>query len=194
MAAKAFSKEDIENLAMIGLPKSYQRVRQIPLDPTDIFASYEDAEAYALGNSEQFGDIAIVGQLISVVDISANTVTAYKIGIGGTLEPIGGEQHAAEEADNYTAACAMATSDNIGQIINVLHEEAGSGSTVYSAGLYIVTGAEAVAKLGTTSAGGDIAGDVEMLKGRMGTAETNIASLSGTMETALYWETDEDNE
>ena len=193
MAAQAFTKEELEALAMIGLPKSYQRVRQIPLDPTDIFASYEDAAAYALGNSEEFGDIAFVGQILSVVNASAGTVTAYKVGMGGTLEELGGAQSTSIEADNYTAACASATSDNIGQIVNVLNEEPGESGTTYSSGLYIVTGAGSVAKLGTTSASGDLAGDVEMLKGRVGTLESNVDSISGTLESVLYWETELDN-
>lgn len=193
MAAKAFTKEELESLAMIGLPKSYQRVRQIPLDPTDIFASYEDASDYALGNSEQFGDIAFVGQILSVVNISAGTVTAYKVGVGGTLEELGGAQSTSIEAYDYTAACASATSQNIGQIVNVLNEEQGESGATYSAGLYIVTGEGAVAKLGTTSASGDLAGDVENLKARMNTAEGNISSMSGVLESVLYWETDLDN-
>lgn len=193
MAAKAYTKEELEALAMIGLPKSYQRVRQIPLDPTDIFASYEDASNYALGNSEQFGDIAFVGQILSVVNISAGTVTAYKVGMGGTLEEIGGTPVTSIEASGYTEAKTLATNDNIGQLINVLNEEPGESGETYSAGLYIVTGAGEVAKLGTTSPTGDISGDVEMLKGRVGTLETNVSSMSATVESALYWETELDN-
>ena len=193
MAAKAYTKEELEALAMIGLPKSYQRVRQIPLDPTDIFASYEDASAYALGNSEQFGDIAFVGQILSVVNISAGTVTAYKVGMGGTLEEIGGVPATSIEASGYTEAKTLATNDNIGQLINVLNEEPAESGETYSAGLYIVTGAGEVAKLGTTSPTGDISGDVEMLKGRVGTLETNVSSMSATVESALYWETELDN-
>lgn len=193
MAAKAFSKEELQALAMIGLPKSYQRVRQIPLDPTDIFASYEDAADYAAGNSAQFGDIAFVGQILSVVNASAGTVTAYKVGVGGTLEELGGAQSTSIEASGYTEAKTLATNDNIGQIINVTNEEEGESGTTYSAGLYIVTGAGEVAKLGTTSASGDLAGDVEMLKGRVGTLETNMAAVSGTLESVLYWETELDN-
>ena len=64
---------------------------------------------------------------------------------------------------------AEATADNIGQIIYVT-----TGTEVYPAGPYIVTGDGAVAKLGTTTATGDIAGDVESLKGRVGTLENTV--------------------
>lgn len=191
MATKAFTKQELESLAMIGLPKSYQRVRQIPLDPTEIFASFEDAQTYASGASEQFGDIAYVGQVLSVVNATADTVTVYKIGFGGVLEEIGSVQHTSLNAQDYTEARTLATNENIGQIINVANEEEDSGGTIYSAGLYIVTGSGEVAKLGTTSASGDVEGDVENLKGRVGTLETNMLAVSGALES-LYWLTDED--
>ncbi len=47
----------------------------------------------------------------------------------------------------------------------------------YTAGPYVVTGAGEIAKLGTTSATGDLAGDVEALKGRVATVETKVTSL-----------------
>jgi hypothetical protein len=84
------------------------------------------------------------------------------------------------EVDNYSAATVAATSDNVGRIINVQNEQIISGET-YSSGLYIVTGAGEVSKLGTTSATGDVEGDVETLKGRV-----------GTLESAMYWLTDDD--
>lgn len=62
--------------------------------------------------------------------------------------------------------------ENIGQILYVT-----TGTDNYPAGPYIVTGVGAVAKLGTTTATGDIAGDVENLKGRMSTAEGEIDAL-----------------
>lgn len=52
----------------------------------------------------------------------------------------------------------------------------------YSAGPYIVTGEKALAKLGTTSASGDIAGDVENLKGSVSTLESDVDTLEGKVE------------
>lgn len=87
----------------------------------------------------------------------------------------------AETAEDYSEAKQIAQDSEIGQIINVLNEEEDGSGTTYSAGLYIVTGVGEVSKLGTTSASGDLAGDVENLKGRVGTIET-------TLDSALYWE------
>lgn len=188
MAAKAYTKEELNALAVISLPKSYQRSRQIPLDPTDVFASFEDAQAYANGTS-RFGDIAYVGQVLSVVTSGDSAVTVYKIDIDGSLVEIGGVGSVALTASTYTEAKSLATADNVGQIISVTTEESGETET-YSAGLYVVSGPGEVSKLGTTSASGDIEGDVEQLRGRISTLENSFSAMS----EYLYWETDEDLE
>lgn len=107
-----------------------------------------------------------------------------------------------EAVANYAAALAAATADNLGQILYVTNPtyKKGEGTTIdpdeadvdaegnkiiiYTAGPYIVTGSGAVAKLGTTSATGDIAGDVENLKGRMSTAEGEIDALQAAVGDA----------
>lgn len=111
----------------------------------------------------------------------------------GELVPAGSGA-GSEAVDTYEAAIALATSDNIGQLIYVKTttykkgdgytnsaEEAdvdAEGNPIeYTAGPYVVTGAGSVAKLGTTSASGDIAGDVESLKGKVSTLEAE--SLKG---------------
>ena len=76
MGAKAFSKDELRALSVISLPKSYQRSRQIPLDPTNVFASFEDAQSYANGTSE-YGDIAYVGQVLSVSRIGIFSGSPY---------------------------------------------------------------------------------------------------------------------
>ena len=60
-------------------------------------------------------------------------------------------------------------------------------ATTYSSGFYIVTGPGEIAKLGTTSASGDVEGDVEQLKGRVSALETGFSAIS----EYLYWETDD---
>jgi hypothetical protein len=188
MAAKAYTKEELAALSVISLPKSYQRSRKIPLDPTEIFTSYEDAQAYANGTS-RFGDIAYVGQVLSVISSGDSAVTVYKIEVDGSLSEIGSSSSPALTASTYTDARALATSENVGQIINVTTEESGA-TEVYSAGLYVVSGPGEVSKLGTTSASGDIEGDVETLRGRISTLENSFSAMS----EYLYWETDEDLE
>lgn len=91
---------------------------------------------------------------------------------------IGDDVKIALSAENYTAATKLATADNIGQIISVTTEETIAGVN-YTAGLYIVTGAGEVAKLGTTTASGDIAGDVAKLKGDVSTLKTTVEKLDG---------------
>lgn len=81
-------------------------------------------------------------------------------------------------AANYTAACSLATASNVGQIIYVTASSEVEGQT-YSAGPYIVTGAGTLSKLGTTSAAGDIAGDVTTLQGKVSTLES-LHATSGT--------------
>ena len=92
-------------------------------------------------------------------------------------------------ADTYTDAKALATADNVGKIIDVKNEEDVSGNT-YSNGLYIVAGAGEISKLGVTSATGDLSGDIENLKGRVGTLESNVSHIMDY----LYWETDDELE
>lgn len=118
--------------------------------------------------------------------LSSNTVAAISEALepyatsAGTMAAIADAMRSSLPANNYSEAVTLATSDNVGRIINVANDEEVSGGT-YSSGLYIVTGAGEISKLGTTSATGDVEGDVETLKGRV-----------GTLESAMYWLTDED--
>lgn len=184
MSAKVFTKEELSNIPVISLPKAYQRADQIPLDPSTIFTSYADAAEYANGLS-RFGDISYAGQILSVIDTSGGTVTIYKIELDSSLSVLGEAKSSALSASTYSDAVLLAESDNIGTIINVLSAET-IGQDTYSEGLYIVVGNNAISKLGVTSASGDVEGDVENLKGRVGNLESIIQ--------ALYWETDEDEE
>lgn len=82
------------------------------------------------------------------------------------------------DATNYTNAIDKATTENIGQIVNISDEET-VGNIKYTAGLYIVTGAGSVAKLGTTTASGDLTGDVEKLKGDVNSLQSTVGKLDG---------------
>lgn len=82
------------------------------------------------------------------------------------------------DATNYTDAISKATTENIGQIVNISNEESVDDVT-YTAGLYIVTGASSVAKLGTTTASGDLTGDVEKLKGDVNSLQSTVGKLDG---------------
>ena len=146
-----------------------------------IWTSYADALEYI----NNVNDTAIAGLQLSVIgdsDPKKNGIYfVEKIGTGsndGILRKVGDDVKVSLQADNYSAALLLATSDNIGQIIYVNNEEAVEGGEPYTAGPYIVTGAGTIAKLGTTTATGDIAGDVETLKGSVGDIETNVTNIT----------------
>lgn len=181
MSAKVFTKQELENISVISLPKAYQRADQIPLDPSTIFASYADAEEYASGESS-YGDIAYAGQILSVIDQTNGKVDVYKIDYDGSLVKIGEGESKNLSAQTYSDAVSMASSDNIGSIINVVYSETISGST-YSPGLYIVSGPSTVSKLGVTSAAGNVEGDVETLKNKVSTLESTVSELT----ESCYW-------
>jgi hypothetical protein len=67
------------------LPISYKRGNPIPLDTTAVWYDYAALETYA-----KEGVTAYVGQVLTYVDSTKNTATAYVIAdTTGTLEPIG---------------------------------------------------------------------------------------------------------
>ena len=111
----------------------------------------------------------------------------------GELIPAGSGA-GSEAVETYADALALAAADNIGQLIYVKTTtyKKGDGYTTnadeadlnekgekieYTAGPYVVTGDKSVAKLGTTSASGDLAGDVNTLKGAVATLQAE--SLKG---------------
>jgi len=181
MSAKVFTKQELENIPVISLPKAYQRAAQIPIDPTTIFTSYEDAVAYVNGTTK-YGNISYAGQVISVMDSTEGKVNVYKIELDGSLVKIGEGDSKSLSATTYSDALLLATEENVGRIINVTTDET-IGQNTYTAGLYIVSGEGVVSKLGTTSPSGDISGDVENLKTRVTALETQVSEISD----AAYW-------
>ena len=181
MSAKVFTKQELENIPVISLPKAYQRAAQIPIDPTTIFTSYEDAVAYVSGTTK-YGNISYAGQVISVIDSIEEKVNVYKIELDGSLVKIGEGDSKSLSATTYSDALLLATEENVGRIINVTTDET-IGQNTYTAGLYIVSGEGVVSKLGTTSPSGDISGDVENLKTRVTALETQVSEMSD----AAYW-------
>lgn len=178
------SFNDIYNGKVANWSSPFQRTSEFPLDRSSIFASLADALAYAKGDgsdSRALGATAYVGQIITVYENSK--VSVYKIEEDRSLKSIGGGSLAIA---NFTIAndkVQEATEDNIGQVIYVT-----TGTDNYPAGPYIVTGVGTVAKLGTTTATGDIAGDVEALKGKVNTLTdplTNNDPIVIVIENAL---------
>ena len=157
-------KYNFKDGAKWDLPVYLNRQNPIPLDGTSIYNSYADAEAYARENAK-----AYPGQIISVV--TESEVKVYKIN-NGNLEELGKGSLVTDQNPKE-----LATTDNVGQIIYLTKDvkvTEGSGEVTYSSGPYIVSGAGEVSKIGTTSASGDIAGDVNALKVKVSTLESTV--------------------
>lgn len=191
-----------------GFPLTFNAAGKFPIIAKRIWNTYAEALAWV----NDVNEAAVAGLQLSVInDEDAKKNGVYfvaKIGTGtndAELVKVG-DGSGSEAVANYEAALAAATADNLGQILYVTNptykkdegttlnpdeadvDEEGNKIVVYTAGPYIVTGAGAVAKLGTTSATGDIAGDVENLKGRVSTAENEIDALQtavGNAESGL---------
>ena len=153
-------KYNFKDGAKWDLPVYLNRQNPIPLDGTSIYNSYAEAEAYARENAK-----AYPGQIISVV--TESEVKVYKIN-NGKLEELGKGSLVTDQNPKL-----LAKADNIGQII-YLTAQVQDGEDTYSPGPYIVSGAGTVSKIGTTSASGDIAGDVATLQGKVSTLEQTV--------------------
>ena len=154
---------------------TFVRTGAFPLDRSSMFSSYEDAVAYAKGDgsdSRGLGRTAYVGQVISVYE--NGKVSVYKINEDKSLEGIGGVNSSLTSFTVVDGKIAEATEDKIGQIIYITE-----GSEDYPAGPYIVTGDGTVAKIGTTTASGDLAGDVSTLQGQVGNLQSSVSGLDG---------------
>lgn len=153
-------KYNFKDGAKWDLPVYLNRQNPIPLDGTSIYNSYAEAEAYARENAK-----AYPGQIISVV--TESEVKVYKIN-NGKLEELGKGSLVTDQNPKE-----LATTDNVGQII-YLTTQVIDGKDTYSPGPYIVSGDGTVSKIGTTSASGDIAGDVATLQGKVSTLESTV--------------------
>lgn len=150
-----------------------------PLDDRVVVQSYSD-----LVDAATFGDAKYLGMIVGVVDDSklymlTNTdVTAEgawkEIGAGGAVA-----------VDTYADAVALATSENIGQVIYVKTKSSydadgeGEGAAVeYDAAPYIVIGAGSLQKLAASTASGDIEGDVAELTTKVTDLETVVGKAA----------------
>lgn len=164
------NKIDWSKYSVYGMAQYFSRTNPIPLDESAIHYSMKDLEDYAANSPK-----AYAGQYVALVDIDNQEVTPYIINVDRTLSLFGGGFEPLS-ATNYTEALTLATVDNLTRIILTTDDEEISGTT-YTAGLYVVNGSGSLAKLGTTSASGDIAGDVQSIKGDVGTLKKNVSDL-----------------
>ena len=187
----------------LGWGTTFEMNGRKPLVAKRSFPTLQDAYGYV--NDLTATGTACPGLIIAVTnDIEKNNGIYWIKSVGTTNDEgqlVSGELVSAgsgagsEAVDFYKDALALATEENMGQIIYVKTTTYKKGDdyttnrdeadvndkgevTEYSAGPYVVTGASSVAKLGTTSASGDIAGDVEALKGEVNTLkETSIKGI-----------------
>lgn len=169
---------------------------KFPVIAKRAFPTLADAQGYV----DDPNSSATVGIVITVTqDVEKNNgiyLVSKVAGVDGAsvgeLIPAG-SGNGSVTAENYSAAKGLATADNVGQLVYVLNDEESNSEydeegnkVVYSKGPYVVTGAGTVAKLGTTSASGDIAGDVEALKGDVATLQEEQVKgvvVDGTVQT-----------
>lgn len=164
---------------------TWESTGKFPIIAKRAFTTLENAQAYV----DDVAGTACEGLIISVFnDVEKNNGIYYILSVGTADTPgvlvKAGSGTGSITAENYTAAKTLATVDNVGQLIYVLNEETSETEkdeddnfVIYSAGPYVVTGAGSVAKLGTTSASGDISGDVEKLKGDVSTLQSEVKAL-----------------
>lgn len=82
---------------------SFQRTGKFPIDRSSMFASYDDAVAYAKGDgsdSRQIGGTSYVGQIITVY--ADDVVTVYKINADRTLGEVGKATNGDEKSIHLT--------------------------------------------------------------------------------------------
>ena len=143
-----------------------------PLDDRTVVQSLDDLYS-------SLGTAVYNGMVVYVVDETSLyiLVDKSKIDTPNGWKKVDGSGNGTITAENYTKACELATADNLGQIIYVTAEET-SGNVTYTAGPYIVTGEGTISKIGTTSASGDISGDVEQLKADVAGLKTTVGNSS----------------
>lgn len=148
---------------------TWKAAGRYPIVADRIYDTLADAQAYVDDLSATAS--AIPGLVLSVVNDEKNNGIYFVQSVAkdadtpGVLVKAGtGEKLT---ATTYEEALALAIADNIGAVVYVSTEtEKGK------AGLYVITGEGAIERLGTTTATGDLSGDVANLK-------TDVATLKG---------------
>ena len=157
-----------------------------PLDDRSVVQSFND-----LINSDTFvvngASAAYNGMIVSVLDEQKSYMLVNKEDITNKNSWVAvGSGNGSIAVETYAEAIALATSDNIGQVIYVKNEseydadgEEGEGVAVkYDAAPYIVIGAGELMKLAASTASGDINSEVAGLK-------TKVSELEGEIDTKV---------
>lgn len=188
----------VDNQVNVGWGLTLQMTGKTPAIAKRIFDTYANAKAYV----DSTTDTALPGILISVINDTEENNGLYYVTKAAGFDGVGagagelvkvGEGSGVINVETFAEAQAIATADTIGQLVYLTVEDTETTpDTTYTVGLYVVTGASTLAKLGTSSAGGeDLSGDVATLKGKVSSLETstsehyanNTIHLPGTIGT-----------
>lgn len=149
----------------------------VPLDDRSVVKSFND-----LLNTETFGLSAYEGMLVAVVDEQQVYMLIDKANATSKDSWIAvGSGNGSLAVETYAEAVALATDDNIGQLIYVKTKSSfdadgeGEGEAIeYDAAPYVVIGAGNLQKLAASTASGDIEGDVRELTTKVSNLETTV--------------------
>lgn len=176
----------VDNQVNVGWGLSLQMAGKTPAIAKRIFDTYENAEGFVNSTT----DTALPGILLSVIKDTEERNGLYYVnkaaGFDGVEANQGelikiGEGSAIKKVDTFAEAKAYATTETIGKLVYLTTEDkTTTPETTYAVGLYVVTGVSTLAKLGTTSAGGeDLSGEVATLKGKVSSLETSTSEHYG---------------
>lgn len=149
---------------LFGWGQSFNATGKFPLIAKRVWNTYDDMIAFVSDTS----DVCPAGVVLTVInDEDSKKNGAYFVASCPTLEnpelPVDVQKIGSGEklvVDTYADALALATEANIGAAVYVKTEtEAGKP------GLYIISAANTLERLGTTTATGDLAGDISVLQG-----------------------------
>lgn len=159
---------------------TWESTGKFPIIAKRAFETLADAQGYV----DDASSSACEGLILSVFNDGKNNgiylVQSVGDGTNAGVLVSAGQGTGSITSANYEEAVAQATKDNVGQIIYVTEEQT-IGDVTYGKGPYIVTGEGTISKLGTTSASGDLAGDVETLK-------SDVADLEKALENKVSTE------
>ncbi len=126
------------------------------------------------------------GLIVSAPDGEVRICVNADYTLESSWKKIGG---GAVSVATYAEAVALATQDNIGQVIYVSSEseydpdgDGGEDPKRYAAAPYIVTGNGTLMKLATSSASGDVTSDIAGLQTRVTSLEGEITRLDGEID------------
>ena len=127
------------------------------------------------------------GLIVSAPDGEVRICVNADYTLESSWKKIGG---GAVSVATYAEAVALATQDNIGQVIYVStsseYDDDGDGGEdpkTYAAAPYIVTGNGTLMKLAASSASGDVTSDIAGLQTRVSSLEGNITRIDGEIAT-----------